>query len=109
MTQTVLYMGREPMRLEDTSETPTLQFRFAIVNLRELDAAPLLESPDWVDNVLALLAMGSPGSGGGAASDPRVEGCGAGVGGGRIDATFRHTGDSGTGYPQGSGAGSRTR
>ena len=34
MTQTVLYMGREPMRLEDTYETPTLQFRFAIVNLR---------------------------------------------------------------------------
>ena len=60
VTQTVLYMGREPMRLENTYETPTLQFRFAIVNLRELDAVPLLESPDWVDNVLALLAMGSP-------------------------------------------------
>ena len=60
VTQTVLYMGREPMRLKDTYTTPTLQFRFAIVNLRELDAEPLLASPDWVDNVLALLAKGSP-------------------------------------------------
>ncbi len=60
VTQTVLYMGREPMRLEDTYATPTLQFRFTIVNLRELDAEPLLESSDWADNVLALLAKGSP-------------------------------------------------
>ena len=60
VTQTVLYMGREPMRLNDTYATPTLHFRFAIVNLRELDAEPLLASPDWVDNVLALIAKGSP-------------------------------------------------
>ena len=60
IVQTVLYMGREPMRLEDFYETPSLRFRFNIVNLRELDAEPLLASPDWVDNVLALLAKGSP-------------------------------------------------
>jgi hypothetical protein len=58
--QTVLYMGREPMRLANTYSTPVLDFQFLIVNLRELDGEPLLESPDWVDNVLALLAKGSP-------------------------------------------------
>ena len=30
------------------------------MNVREQDAEPLLASPDWVDNVLALLAKGSP-------------------------------------------------
>jgi hypothetical protein len=60
VVQTVLYIGREPLRMPDFYVTPCLQFRYTIVNLRELDAEPLLESPDWVDNVLALLAKGSP-------------------------------------------------
>ncbi len=46
--------------MPDFYVTPTIDFRYSIVNLRELEAEPLLESPDWVDNVLALLAKGSP-------------------------------------------------
>ena len=60
VAQVVLYLGRDPMRLERTYKSPSLDFRFEIVNLRELDAEPLLASPDWADNVLALLAKGSP-------------------------------------------------
>ena len=58
--QTVLYIGREPLRMPDQYTTAALSFRYKIVNLRELDAEPLLASADWVDNVLALLAKGSP-------------------------------------------------
>ena len=60
VVQTVLYVGKDPLRMPDFYVTPTIDFRYTIVNLRELDAEPLLESPDWVDNVLALLAKGSP-------------------------------------------------
>ena len=60
VTQVVLYLGREPMRLDRTYTSPSLDFRFEVVNLREWDAEPLLASPDWADNVLALLAKGSP-------------------------------------------------
>jgi hypothetical protein len=35
-----------------------MDFRFEVVNLREFDAEPLLASPDWADNALALLARG---------------------------------------------------
>ena len=35
-----------------------MDFRFEIVNLREFEAEPLLASPDWADNALALLAKG---------------------------------------------------
>jgi len=55
--QTVLYLGREPIRLERTFVSPSMDFRFEIVNLREYDAEPLLASLDWADNVLALLAQ----------------------------------------------------
>ena len=58
--QTVLYLGREPLRLERTYTSPSMDFRFEIVNLREYDAEPLLASPDWADNVLALFAKGEP-------------------------------------------------
>lgn len=58
IVQTVLYMGREPLRMETRFDSPSMQFRFEIVNLRELDAEPLLASDDWADNALALLAKG---------------------------------------------------
>jgi hypothetical protein len=58
--QTVLYLGREPIRLERTYVSPSMNFRFGMVNLREYDAEPLLASLDWADNVLALLAKGEP-------------------------------------------------
>ena len=60
VTQVVLYLGRKPMRLPRCYQSPSMDFRFEIVNLRELDATPLLASDDWADNVLALLAKGAP-------------------------------------------------
>lgn len=60
VTQIVLYLGRDPMRLENFYRSESMDFRFKIVNLRELDANPLLDSDDLADNVLALLAKGSP-------------------------------------------------
>jgi len=60
VVQTVLYLGREPVRLEHIYQSPSMEFRFEIVNLREIDAEPLLASLDWADNILALLAKGAP-------------------------------------------------
>lgn len=51
-------MGREPLRLEDRYQSPSLDFRYEIVNLREYDAGPLLASDDWADIALALPAKG---------------------------------------------------
>ena len=58
--QTVLYLGQEQLRLERTYTSPSMDFRFEIVNLREYNPEPLLASEDWADNVLALLAKGEP-------------------------------------------------
>ncbi len=58
IVQTVLYVGREPLRMEPAYTTPCLEFRFEIVNLRDFEAEPLLASDDWADIVLALLARG---------------------------------------------------
>lgn len=33
--QTVLYLGREPLRVQSSYRTPSIDFRFEIVNLRE--------------------------------------------------------------------------
>jgi len=60
VSQVVLYLGREPLRLEAAYTSPSIGFRFEIVNLREFDAGPLLASEDWADNLLALLAKGEP-------------------------------------------------
>jgi len=56
--QTVLYLGREPLRLESSFRTPSIHFQFEMINLRELDADLLLASDDWADIALALLAKG---------------------------------------------------
>jgi hypothetical protein len=58
--QTVLYMGREPLRMPDAFVSPSTVHRFTIVNLREMDAEPLSASDDLADKVLAILAKGSP-------------------------------------------------
>ena len=60
VSQVVLYLGRQPLRLEAAYTSPSIDFRFEIVNLREYDAGPLLASEDWADNLLALLAKGEP-------------------------------------------------
>lgn len=58
VVQTVLYLGREPLRLESGYQSPSMEYRFEIVNLREYDAELLLASADWADTALALLAKG---------------------------------------------------
>jgi hypothetical protein len=58
VVQTVLYLGREPLRLESGYRTPALDFRFEILNVREFEAEELLASDDWADVALALLAKG---------------------------------------------------
>jgi hypothetical protein len=58
--QVVLYIGPEPLRLEQTYTSPSINFQFEIINLREYDADVLLASDDWADNALALLAKGEP-------------------------------------------------
>ena len=60
VVQVVLYLGREPMRLEQEFVSPSIGFRFEVLNLREMDAEGLLNSEDWADNVLGLLAKGEP-------------------------------------------------
>ena len=48
--QTMLYVGREALRMADAFETPSTRHRFRIVNLREMDGEDLLASADWTDN-----------------------------------------------------------
>jgi len=42
VSQTVLYLGKDPMRLESEFQSPSTTHRIDIVNLRELDAEPRL-------------------------------------------------------------------
>jgi len=60
VTQVVLYLGREPLRMENRFTSESIDYRFEIVSLRDYDAALLLASDDWADNALALLAKGEP-------------------------------------------------
>ena len=60
VVQVVLYLGRDPLRLQNHFASPSIDFRFQVVNLRDYDAALLLASDDWADNALALLAKGEP-------------------------------------------------
>ena len=46
--------------MEHACTSPSIDFRFKIVNLREYDAGPLPAREDWADNVLAPLAKGNP-------------------------------------------------
>lgn len=56
--QTVLYLGRDPMQIPERFEKHGTVHPLRLLNLREWDAAPLLASHDWADNLLALLARG---------------------------------------------------
>ncbi len=59
--QLVLYTGKQLIRLQACIEEPRLSYSFPVIDLREMEAAPLLESEDWVDNLLALAAKGDVG------------------------------------------------
>ncbi len=60
VVQVVLYMGRDPLRMDQAWTSPSMNFHFQMVNLRDFDAGVLLASEDWADNALALLAKGEP-------------------------------------------------
>jgi predicted transposase YdaD len=58
--QIVLYVGKAPMRMkavwrEPDSDNPDFLYRYALVDIRDLDANLLLASPHIEDNVLAIL------------------------------------------------------
>ena len=53
--QIVLYVGEEPMRMEKAVREEGLDFRFHMVDVRELDGEALLASPNLSDNVVAVL------------------------------------------------------
>ena len=60
VAQTVLYVGREPLRMPSVLVTPSLRFEYSTLNLREMDGAELLASDDWADNEFALLTKSDP-------------------------------------------------
>jgi predicted transposase YdaD len=58
--QTLLYIGREPLRIKGVFESPSTRHQYTIINLREMDGAELLASNDWADNEWALLTKTDP-------------------------------------------------
>jgi len=53
--QIVLYVGEPPLNMEDTLVGPDLQFRYRLVDVRDLDGERLRQSPEMGDNVIAIL------------------------------------------------------
>ena len=53
--QVVLYVGEPPLKMDDTLAGPDLQFRYRLIDVRDLDGERLRESPEMGDNVVALL------------------------------------------------------
>jgi len=53
--QIVLYVGEAPLKMEDTLVGPDLQFRYRLIDVRDLDGERLRESPEMGDNVIAIL------------------------------------------------------
>ena len=53
--QTVLYVGRAPLTMPEVLEGHSMTFRFGVVDIRELDGAPLLASENPEENVIAVL------------------------------------------------------
>ena len=53
--QFVLYVGQEPLRMENEIHLPQFPFRFGMIDIRDLDTLALLKSPNPSDNVIAIL------------------------------------------------------
>jgi len=53
--QQVLYVGSKPLTMTGRLEHEHLQFRYQVLDIRDLDAAPLLASQAPADNLLAIL------------------------------------------------------
>lgn len=54
--QVVLYVGAAPLRMPGRLAGPSLEFSCRMVDIRQLDSQPLLESSRVEDNVIAVLA-----------------------------------------------------
>ena len=53
--QQVLYIGEKPMSMIAFIDEPTLKFSYELIDIRNLDGEPLLESDALEDNLIALL------------------------------------------------------
>jgi hypothetical protein len=53
--QYVLYIGSAPVTMPDALRTRGVDYSYVLVDVRELDGEPLLDSPDLRDNILAVL------------------------------------------------------
>ena len=53
--QLVLYVGRRRLRMPQRLPEPFESFRYTLIDLREIDGAPLLASAEPSDNVLSIL------------------------------------------------------
>ncbi|MBV9938612.1 MAG: hypothetical protein JO150_08920, partial [Acidobacteriaceae bacterium] len=53
--QLVLYVGRKRLRMPQRLPEPFDSFRYTLIDLREIDSAPLLASAEASDNVLSIL------------------------------------------------------
>jgi hypothetical protein len=54
--QLCLYLGRPRMRMRRQWREATLSYEYELLDIRELDGEPLLESPHVGDNLIAILA-----------------------------------------------------
>ena len=54
--QTVLYVGDAPMRMQSRLLTASIDFRFTLLDIRDLDRGALLRSGNIADNLIAILA-----------------------------------------------------
>jgi hypothetical protein len=53
--QTVVYVGKPPLRMKDHLRGPALQYGYRLVDIRSLDGERLLSSPYIGDNIIAVL------------------------------------------------------
>jgi hypothetical protein len=53
--QVVLYVGEAPLRMRESIAGSAISFRCRVVDIRQLDGEPLLDSANLEDNLLAVL------------------------------------------------------
>lgn len=56
LEQVVLYLGKERLRMTSLIDTPTMQFKFRLIDIGDLDGDELAESGDLGDVLVAILA-----------------------------------------------------
>jgi hypothetical protein len=53
--QRVLYIGQKPLKMVGRIDEPTLQFRYEVIDVRQIDAEFLLKSKSVEDRIMAIL------------------------------------------------------